>query len=92
MPTRGLKAYSTMTLESKACSSCNDYVQLHMLTNASSKLMSGHAAICCNSLLQSSSLANRMGVLVLQVNLFLHCARATSVLVAREAKRREMGA
>lgn len=92
MPTRGLRAYNTTTLGSKACSSCNDYGQLHMLISASSKLISGHAAICCNSLLQSSSLSNRMGLLVLQVNFFLHCARATSVLVAREAKRREMGA
>ncbi len=33
-----------------------------------------------------------MGVLVLQVSFFLHCARATFVLAAREAKKREMGA
>ena len=63
-----------------------------MLMNASSKLISGHVAICCNSILQPSSLLNRLAVLVLQVNFFLHCARVTSVLAAREAKRRETGA
>ncbi len=45
MPTRGLRAYSTMTLGSKVCSSYNDYIEAELLTDAISKLISGNAAI-----------------------------------------------
>ena len=92
MPTRGLRAYSTMMLGSKACSSGSDCIQLHFLTDALSKLIAGHTAICCKSVFCYWSFKQNVLVLALQVNFFLHCARATSVLAARQVKRREMGA